>query len=351
MPVRWAFAIDTTAEGACVIEMLTGDIMLSKNADTKLPMASTTKIMTAIVAIETSDLDDVITVSRNAAYQEGSSAYLYEGFNVTMRDALYGLMLNSGNDAAVAIAEHIAGDCEKFADMMNEKAADIGVQNTHFITPNGLHDENHYTTAYDLALIARYAMQNEDFRKIVSSKSYSINVINTGDLREYFNHNRLLKEYDGCIGIKTGYTKDAGRCLVSAAERGGLCFIAVTLNCKNDWEEHKAMLDEAFSRYSVYKAAKAGDTVEYAEGNLIYGEDINIPVKNGAKRNVTITLHIPKVLTTAEKNEKIGYGEVFNNGIYIADVDICAKYPIQEDFSVSNTFKRHIMHMIKKLLI
>ena len=206
-------------------------------------MASTTKIMTAILAIEMGDLADVVTVSPRAAGVEGSSIYLERGEKLTLEDLLYGLMLRSGNDAAVAIAEHIGGTVENFANLMNRKAYQIGARNTHFVNPHGLHDDKHYTTAYDLALISAYAMENPVFRVIVSTKQKKIPWEGRNYSRVLQNKNALLWDYEGANGIKTGYTKISRRCLASAALRFGMQLVCVVLDCQPWFEDSMALLD------------------------------------------------------------------------------------------------------------
>ena len=235
-----------------MIESQSGDVIYEKNAYEKLPMASTTKIMTAIVAIENCDLDKEVTIPPEAVGIEGSSLYLKQDDKMSMRELLFGLMLRSANDAAVAIAVNISGSVEGFADLMNTKAKELGLENTHFMNPNGLDDENHYTTAYDLARLTHYAMQNSAFAEIVSTLKYSVNG-NT-----VVNHNKLLRIYEGCCGVKTGFTKKSGRCLVSAATREGVSLIAVTLNAPDDWNDHKAMFDMGFSEYKSVELCTAG---------------------------------------------------------------------------------------------
>lgn len=245
-----AFAV--SAKSAIVIDGTTGQVLFAQNADVRLPMASTTKIMTAITVIEDFDLDREYEVKKEYTLVEGSSMYLKEGERITLRDTLYGLMLMSGNDAALAIAGECGGR-EAFVRRMNEKAEALGLQNTHFDNPNGLDGETHYTTAHELAAITAYAMQNDEFRKIVSSKSYNTKT------RYMKNHNRLLSLYDDAVGVKTGFTKKSGRCLVSAAERNGRRLIAVTLNAPDDWNDHIEMLENGFAQYEEIRLHAAGD--------------------------------------------------------------------------------------------
>ena len=245
----YAAAMADSAECACVINGATGEVVFAKNAQTRHAMASTTKIMTAILALENSDADDVVTVTADAANQEGSAAYIEAGDKIKMKDLLYGLMLNSGNDAAYAVAEYITGSVDNFAERMNIKAEKLGLHDTHFANPSGLDAPDHYTTALDLAKLARYAMSNDDFREIVAERVYTATLPESGGTLTFSNHNKLLKTYEGATGIKTGYTKATGRCLVSSAKRDGMEFIAVTLNDPNDWADHAEMLDASFAAH------------------------------------------------------------------------------------------------------
>lgn len=241
-----------SAKSAILIDADSGRVLYEKNAYEKRGMASTTKIMTAIVALENTSYDDIVTVSHLAASTEGSSMYLNSGEKIRMESLLYGLMLNSGNDAATAIAEHISGNTKDFARLMNEKAEKIGLKSTSFANPHGLDNENHYSTAYDMAMLARYAMKNEKFAEIVSTKRKAVELNGTENSRYLKNHNRLLSSYRYCTGIKTGFTKACGRCLVSSAEKDGVKLIAVTLNAPDDWNDHISMYEDAFAKYSSY---------------------------------------------------------------------------------------------------
>ena len=253
-------AADTcSAKSAILIEASSGDIIYEKNAHEKMPMASTTKIMTAIVALEHGNLNDTVTVSNESCGVEGSSIYLTPGETLTLEDLLYALMLESANDAAAAIAYHISGGIEEFANMMNDTAERIGVNNTHFTNPHGLDNEAHYTTASDLARITAYALKNEDFRKIVSTYKKQIPLRGDEGVRVLLNHNKLLRISDDVIGVKTGFTKHSGRCLVSAAERDGVCLIAVTLSDPNDWRDHTDLHEMGFSLYSCVSLATPGE--------------------------------------------------------------------------------------------
>lgn len=247
------------AQAYALLEASTGRVLLEHNADAELPMASTTKIMTCIVAIEEGDLDAVVEVPDEAVGVEGSSMYLQRGETLTLRDLLYGLMLASGNDAAVTIAVHIAGSVENFAAKMNEKAVEFGAVHTHFVTPNGLPAEGHYTTAHDLAKISAYAMGNETFREIVGTSSKNLPQDDDSPARYLRSKNKMLYQYEGGNGIKTGYTKAAGKCLSAGAARGGMQLVAVVLNDGDMFSDCYALLDYGFSEYSMQRVTQAGE--------------------------------------------------------------------------------------------
>ena len=248
-----------SARSAAVIECTSGEIVFAKNEDERLPMASTTKIMTALTVISTCRLSDTVTVPKEACGIEGSSVYLREGECFTVEELLYALMLASANDAATALAIHAKGSVEAFAEEMNRQAEALGLSDTHFTNPHGLNDKDHYTTAKELAIISAHAAKNETFRKICSTKKTVIKRDSKESARLLTNHNKMLSLYDGAFGIKTGFTKISGRCLVSGAEKNGLSFIAVTLNAPDDWNDHKAMLDLAFSLYEKRVLLKKGE--------------------------------------------------------------------------------------------
>ncbi len=242
---------DTYAEAGATaeiaMELQTGTVLKESNADLKLPMASTTKIMTAIIIAEDCNLDEVITVPDAAVGVEGSSIYLKKDEEISVKDLLYGLMLRSGNDAATALAIHHSGSIEKFVEVMNERAEKMGAKNTHFKNPSGLPDDEHYTTARDLCGIARYAMQNQTFKEVVSTRNYK------GDFRSYANKNKMLYNYEGANGVKTGYTVKAGRCLVTSAERDGMDVVCVVLNCPDMYERSGYILDACFNGHKLVK--------------------------------------------------------------------------------------------------
>lgn len=237
------------AEGAVLMEAESGRVLYEQHAHTRMPMASTTKIMTALVVLERCDLQSTVCVDERAIGTEGSSVYLYPGELLTTEQLLFALMLSSANDAAAALAYEAAGSIEAFAALMNQKAAELGLQNTHFANPHGLDAQGHYTTAYDLACLTAYALENEDFLRIVSTQKKVIPLNDRQGARVLRNHNRLLSSFDGCIGVKTGFTKKSGRCLVSAAERDGVRLVCVTLDCPDDWRTHTALLESGFDAF------------------------------------------------------------------------------------------------------
>lgn len=250
-----AFAAQNDAKSAILIDADTGAVLYAKNECARSAIASTTKIMTALIVLEHTSLSREFTVPAEACGIEGSSMGLKAGEVCSVCALLYGLMLRSGNDAAVALALCAAGDVETFVSLMNEKARALGLSDTHFANPHGLDDPKNYSTALDLARLSAYALKNEDFLRIVSTSEITL------EGRTMKNHNRLLRTLDGAIGVKTGYTKSAGRILVSAAQRGGRRLIAVTLCDGNDWRDHARLYDEGFAAYAQKRLLSRGQTV------------------------------------------------------------------------------------------
>ena len=248
-----------SAEKVLVLDAVTGRVLYEKEADRRALIASTTKIMTALIICERCNVLDRMRIPKEAVGIEGSSMYLKEGEILTIQELLYGLMLSSGNDAAVALAIYCGGTVEGFAELMNDKAHTLGLRNTHFENPNGLDSPGHYSTARDLAVLAAYAMENPVFYKTVSAKNVTV-----GN-RSLRNHNKLLWQVPGADGVKTGFTRAAGRILVSSATRNGRRLICVTLNDPNDWADHCTLLEDGFARYSVQKLLCAGERVGILE--------------------------------------------------------------------------------------
>ena len=259
-----------SAKSAYVLDAVSGRVLFTQNPDRQSLIASTTKIMTALIICEQCNVLDRMRIPKEAVGIEGSSMYLKEGEVLTLQELLYGLMLSSGNDAAVALAIYCGGTVEGFAELMNDKARVLGLTGTHFENPNGLDSPGHYSTARDLAVLASYAMENPIFAKTVSTKTVS-----AGN-RVLRNHNKLLWLLEGADGVKTGYTKAAGRILVSSATRDGRRLIAVTLDDPNDWQDHQALLCDGFSRFTLEKLISAGDQVGTAE--ILNGEISSVPI-------------------------------------------------------------------------
>lgn len=304
-------AAKVSAKAAVVINGDTGEIIYSHNPDRRLPMASTTKIMTALLLCEKGDLKREITVTAEMLRVEGSSMGLLSGDKVTLHDLLYGMMLASGNDAANVTAYTLGGTVDGFVKMMNDKAAELGLKNTHFDTPSGLDGESHYTTAYELGLLARYAMQNEEFAKAAASKSATLCYGNPPYRRTLTNHNRLLKTFDGAVGVKTGFTKKSGRCLVTAARRDGKFVIAVTLNDPDDWRDHTALLEYGLNKVRLTKVEPERQSIQVAVVGGV-SENIKITIPSATfssleNEKITAQINLPKfVFAPISKGEKIG---------------------------------------------
>lgn len=339
LPVSAEETPSLSARSAILIDADTGGVILEKNADERLPMASTTKIITALVALENGTPDDPVCVSANAAGTEGSSVYLAAGETLSLRDLLYGLMLESGNDAAVAIAEHIGGSEEAFVRMMNGFCSRIGAHDTHCVTPNGLDAEEHYTTARDLAHIAAYAMKNLQFREIVSRKEETIPDRDPGGVRYLSNHNKLLKTYDGADGIKTGYTSKSGRCLVSSASRNGWRVIAVTLNAPDDWNDHGKLLDYAFMHPDDTCVLSASDCCgflsvpESRKNTLPFGpsEDCFLKTIIADRNNVEVRTQTEERKAPIAKGTRVGNASVFVAGTFYKNVPLIALETAKRD--------------------
>ena len=272
---------EIVGQAGLVMDVLTGKVLYEKNAHSPFEPASTTKIMTAILALEKGNLSDIVVTSEEPPRVDGSRIYLEEGEKLTLEQMLYGMILNSGNDAAVAIAEHIGGDIESFVKMMNAKAREIGAYHTTFVNPSGLPDEGHLTTAYDLALISRYALLNlPKFRKIVSTKTLEIPWQAEEWDRQLINLNKLLWNYEGADGVKTGYTSTAGRTLVASATRDGWQLISVVLKSDaNIWSDSMALLDYGFENFEIKNLV--GKNSDVAEEDVKYGDPVKLVTKDG----------------------------------------------------------------------
>ncbi|KRQ86801.1 D-alanyl-D-alanine carboxypeptidase DacB precursor [Caloramator mitchellensis] len=341
-------ALNLNCVSATVIDQESGRILYSKNGNKILPMASTTKIMTAIIAIEKGKLNDVVTVSTKAASVSGSSAGLKAGEKVTLEELLYGLMLESGNDAAVAIAEHIGGNVTNFIRMMNNKAIELGALNTSFVTPHGLDAEDHFTTANDLAKISAYAMRNEVFSKIVATKDISYGV--SGQFkRNYTNINKFLFRVDNSDGIKTGFTGNAGKCLVASVRHKFGRYICVVLNSGDRWKDAEKLVKYATENYKFIKIAEKEEIIKSL---FVYGgnsrniliqakDELFLPIKKEEKDKINVELYVPSVMfAPIAKNEIVG------NLVVRLDKDIIAKYPLYSDREVK---RKNFFDIIKDI--
>lgn len=344
-----------SAQSAVVIDASSNRVLYEKDAYTRRGMASTTKIMTAIIAIENLNLNDIVTVSPFASGTEGSSIWLSPGEHMSVEDLLYGLMLSSGNDAATALAEYTSGSTLAFTALMNEKAKAIGANNTHFTNPHGLHDEEHYTTAYDLALISSYAMKNPTFRKIVSTQNKLISWEGSQWDRSLSNHNKLLKMYEGCIGIKTGFTKKDGRCLVSSCERDGLELITVTLSAPDDWNDHINLMNHIYESYLPYSVCtKGGSAGTYITENsdneeikLYYADSFTTALAPGEESQLSQKVSF-NVSYPVSKGQQVGRLDIYFNGACIGNVKILSAEDAEIKRSPAATMKNLLKGIIKQ---
>jgi len=355
IPVSGALP-EVSAKSAILIDTGSGDIIYEFNSRQRLPMASTTKIMTSLVAIESGfPLDKIITITKNMTGAEGSSIYLYENERFTLHDLLYALLLNSANDAAEAIAIGIAGSIEKFADMMNEKVIELNLKDTNFTNPHGLDSDMHYTTAYDLAKISAYALENEIFTEITDEQKHIIypknadGTDNKAGARFLNNHNKMLKLYKDAIGVKTGFTKHSGRCLVSAAERNGTQLVAVTLNASDDWNDHIEMLNYGFENYKSVELCRESEyqfNVNIVNGckNIMKCENITVESaslpKNISREDIIYKTELPQfIYAPVKKGDVIGkmvfmYKErIVGNAVIVSCEDIEINTPKKNIFS------------------
>ncbi len=343
----------TGAKGAILIEADTNKILYAKNAEAQMPMASTTKIMTAILALENLDLDSIVSVDERAYAVEGSSMLLEKGEKISVRNLLYGLMLTSGNDAAVELAILVSGSTEKFAEQMNAKAVELGALNTNFVNPNGLPTgkNNHYTTAHDLAIIASYAMRNETFKQIVSTEYIKIPWEGKAWDRVLKNKNKILWQYEGGNGIKTGYTDAAGRCLVSSAKRDGMQLICVVLNCPDMFGDSMSMLDYGFNNYERLKVISSGQDlgevkVNTGTSNLFHATaacDIIVTINKKDEANVKTNISLTKEIDAPVfSGQKIGSIEVTLDGKVLSSSDIVYDGP--------DIYRKDYMYYLKGIL-
>lgn len=340
-PAKAAPGLSVSAKAAVLIEADTGRVLYAKNMEQRLPMASTTKIMTALITLEADNLDEVFEVDETAIMVEGSSMGLQKGDQASLRTLACGMLLPSGNDAANAAAVRIAGSLAAFSEIMNARAAALGMKNTHFVTPSGLDDEAHYSSAYDMALLARAALEHYTFRDLCSRNIAKVEFGNPPYERWLKNHNRLLQSYEGAIGVKTGFTKKSGRCLVSAAERGDVRLIAVTLNAPNDWQDHTAMFNYGFGQV---KSLACPVQYEDIELKLVGAKQDTVGVVPLAEPTVTVeeadlgritqkVLVAPFYYAPLKAGDVVGEIELYLDGQKVGGCTLIAKEDVQQNIT------------------
>lgn len=328
-------SISVSAQSAVLISAETGNVLYEKEAYSQLSMASTTKIMTALLTLEEAARtgDPVIEITDEMVAVEGSSMGLRAGDRLCLSALAAGMLLASGNDAANAAALYIGGSQEGFAELMNARARELGLENTNFVTPSGLDDDAHYSTSYDMALLAAHALENEDFARLAGSASCQVEFSEPAKKVGYTNHNKLLTLYEDCIGVKTGFTKKSGRCLVSAAERDGVRLIAVTLNAPDDWNDHIAMLDYGFSKLREFSF----DASDFSASLPLVGSNIQSISVGGTKgeglpmlpedaQHITQRVHLPRFLYAPVKaGDTVGKVQYLLNGKEIYSIPLTVR--------------------------
>ncbi len=332
-----------SAEACVLMDAESGTIIYEKNPDSRMLIASTTKIMTALVALEHGSPDDVVEIKREWTTVEGSSMGLAPGEFCTLRELLYGLLLASGNDAGVAVACHTAGSEEAFAQLMNEKAAELGMENSHFANPHGLDHEAHYSTARDMAILAAAAMDNAELALIASTSE-----VRLSQNRYFSNHNKLLRQCEGCIGLKTGYTSKAGRTLVSVCERNGTRLICVTLKDGDDWADHAKLYDWGFEYYENLTVTNTADVLYtlplISGGNEKVGVSAGVQLRLFVEKGAEIELSpsLPRFAYAGlEKGEQVGWLNIYADGEPAAKVPlVCAEDALVDESVPLNFWER-----------
>jgi len=344
--------VDTSATAFVLYCADNGKVFLSEDEDTRLPMASTTKIMTTLLTLEAAADENRVVEFTEEMVAEGSSMYLRIGEKVRLYDLAVGMMMQSGNDAANAAAIGIAGGIDAFAALMNEKARQIGMTNSHFVTPSGLDDEEHYSTAHDMALLMAYALKNDDFAYLTAQTSMEVHFVYPADrFVTYTNHNKLLRLYDDCIGGKTGYTDQSGRCLVSAAKREGMTLIAVTLDDPDDWDDHIALYEYGFENYTAVTPTDEDHSIRVMGGTAddvkLYSNDTQplvVPKKDGDSIKTQVFLP-PFVYAPTEE------GTVAGKVVYTLNGSVIGESPLYYSESVAyDDRKRGFFEWLKDLL-
>lgn len=326
-----------------LVDSVTGRVLYEKRCRTRRPPASTTKIMTAILALENGNLDDVVQVSARASETRFSSLHLKPGEKLTLESLLYGLLLRSGNDAAVCTAEHIAGSEKEFVEMMNERAKELGAKDTHFVNPHGLHNAKHYSTAFDLTLIARHAIRIPKFNEIVQTKTTHIERSTNSKDAFLRNTARFLWKFDGADGIKTGYTREAGRCFVGSATRDGWRLIAVVLKSNDAGADTTALLNFGFKYFKGVCFAQANEvvtTVDVHGGiadkvDLLAADDLALVFRKSAEDEAKVDIETKKAVAPIAKGEKLGTFTGYLNGKKVGSVDLLAAEPVDRSFAAA----------------
>ncbi|MBE6021420.1 MAG: D-alanyl-D-alanine carboxypeptidase [Clostridiales bacterium] len=342
---------EVSAVSAIVMDSATGRVLYEKNAHSRQFPASTTKIMTCLLALQSGHkLEEMVKISERAAKEEGSSIYMEPGEEISFEDLIYALMLRSGNDSAVALAEHISGSAQAFAEEMNKKAEELGAEDTHFVTVNGLHDNEHYTTAYDMALFAREAMKNEYFRTVVSSIEWNASR-EVDKFNYFFNKNKVLQQYEGGNGIKIGYTTAAGRCLVASSKRDGMELIAVVFSAPDWFNDTYKLMDYIYENYEAETLIKAEEplaAVNVENGDkghtwLISDHDIVYPKKIGEEINVSFKIESDKSISAPiKRGTSAGKITVYYNGEEVGTDELVFREDVDadndEDKGIINNF-------------
>lgn len=343
MPTQIVLGAEVSASCAVLMDGESGRVLYAKAAHEPRQIASTTKLMTALVALDTEHaLDSDIVVAEQWTGVEGSSIYLRPGEHISLEELLYGMLLQSGNDAATAVAGVCGGTAEQFSELMNKKAAELGMENSHFSNPSGLSDEENYSTAYDMALLARACLGNKTLARIVSTKSATVNG------KVFTNHNKLLWRYPGCIGLKTGFTEKAGRTLVSAAERDGRTLICVTLNAPNDWSDHTALLDWGFSAWKSCQLAAEGESLCRipVEGALVpfctvsAGASVQLCLKAGEKAEMDLQLVSESLTAPVVRGTVLGEAVYRVNGEELLRIPLTAGQNIERSICPPRGWER-----------
>lgn len=340
----YAEKLNLSAQSYVLIDEISGRVLMEHNSHNKMPMASTTKIMTALIALENSDLDELVNIDERSIGIEGSSIYLKNDEKISMKDLLYGLMLRSGNDAAIAIANHVCETEDEFVKLMNKKAKLLYAFNTNFVNPHGLSHDDHYSTAYDLALITREAFKHDIFAEIVSAKSYQANRAENG---YFLNKNKTLWEYSGGDGVKIGYTMAAGRCLVSSAKRDGFRLIAVCLNAPNWFNDNYQLLDYGFNNYkpyTIYNKSQFMKKIQIMNDNreldLVTENELIFPLRDQEKDKIKVNIVYDKNLKVPiNKGEVVGKIETYLNGVLIKRDNLISKSDIKNKSIIERLFE------------